>query len=143
MSMVDTFMDAIRANPKIAIKLMTNAKPLWDAVQSAGFTEEDIVSIMSPGAKHAPVVATVAVQLPQKGYLLDHEGKVHSVEAMGAQMLEQLTAPAQVAPIAQAPKSCLGCRDALNGTDQPSYNKACGDKNCKGNPARPNYSRLG
>ena len=91
MSMADTIFSAVKANPKIALKLLTNAKPLWDAVQSAGFTEEDIVGLITPSAQPTHKPSTVA--LPQKGFLLDHEGKSHSVEDLGTRMLEQLTAP--------------------------------------------------
>ena len=154
MSMVDTVLGFAKANPahtlKVGMKVMQNFNEITSLMTKMGLTEQDLLGFVQPaGTPIAPVAAPSSATLPALGFMRDHEGKDYKLEDLGKQLLAQArelekTTPPNVTPtpITGAPRSCLGCRDALNGTDQPSYAKACGSNNCKGNPDRPNYAKI-
>lgn len=164
MSFLDMLTGAAKAHPmetfKLATKLASNIKEITSLAEKMGISEKDVSYLFRPAGTPEPAEAkgdnSTPNPFPVKGFLRDHDGKDYTIDdiikqidagrAHIATQQAQAQAPSNVVPlpltIPDRALSCLGCRDALPGNDQPGFGKACGDKNCKGNPSRPNYSKL-
>jgi hypothetical protein len=163
MSILDMMTGAAKAHPmetfRLVSKLASNIKEITTLAEKMGVSEKDISFLFRPAGTPEPVEPksdnSTPIALPVRGFLRDHEGKDYSMDEIIRQVdagrahlsqQAQTQAPSNAVPLPfptpERALSCLGCRDALPGSDQPGFGKACGDKNCKGNPVRPNYSKL-